>query len=216
MSPREGSGGRRGFPVVVAAPSGTGKTTVCRQVVARDGEIELSVSHTTRPQRTGEVEGADYHFVDPAEFRRLVAEGAFLEWAVYNDHHYGTSWAAVDEPLQRGRDVLLEIEVQGARQVRERREDARFVFLLPPSLAALRERLEGRGTDSPQEIARRLEVARRELEAGLAFDYAVTNDRLEDCVARVLDILAAERRGDPAPLRTELAPAPAIAKLLEG
>jgi len=215
MSAVEGRGGRRGFPVVVAAPSGTGKTTVCREVVARDGEIEFSVSHTTRPQRPGETDGSDYHFVDLAGFRRLVAEDAFLEWAVYNDHHYGTSWAAVDEPLGRGHDVLLEIEVQGARLVRERRADARFVFLLPPSLAALRERLEGRGTDGPQEIARRLEVARRELREGVAFDYAVTNDRLDDCVTRVLDILAAERRGAPAPLRTELAPAPAIAKLLE-
>jgi guanylate kinase len=208
--------GRQGFPVVVAAPSGTGKTTVCREVVARDPEIEFSVSHTTRPQRPGETDGSDYHFVDLAGFRRLVAEDAFLEWAVYNHHHYGTSWAAVDEPLRRGHDVLLEIEVQGARQVRERRADARFVFLLPPSLAALRERLERRGTDGPEEIARRLRVARGELEEGLRFDYAVPNDRLADCVDTVLGILAAERRGDTAALRARLAPGPAVAVLLDG
>ena len=168
-----------------------------------------------RPQRPGETDGSDYHFVDPAGFDRLVAEGAFLEWAVYNDQRYGTSWAAVDEPLGRGHDVLLEIEVQGARQVRERRDDARFVFLLPPGLGALRERLERRGTDTPEEIERRLRVARRELEEGPRFDYAVANDRLEDCVERVLEILAAERRGDTAALRARHAPAPAVARLLQ-
>jgi guanylate kinase len=205
---------RRGFPVVVAAPSGTGKTTVCREVVSRDAGIEFSVSHTTRPRRPGERDGVDYHFVTADEFERLVQAGAFLEWAVYNDHRYGTSWAALDAPLAAGHEVLLEIEVQGARQVRARRSDARFVFLLPPSLAVLRERLERRGTDSPDVIARRLELARQELREGTLFDYAVTNDRLEDCVEQVLEILAAERAGDTALLRARHAPGAAVAKLL--
>ena len=205
----------QGFPVVVAAPSGTGKTTVCQRVVVADPRIEFSVSHTTRPQRAGETDGVDYHFVKLDAFERLVAEGAFLEWAVYNGNRYGTSWDAIDEPLRAGRDVLLEIEVQGSRQVRERRSDARFVFLLPPSLATLRERLERRGSDGPESIARRLECARGEIEEGLRFDYAVVNDRLDACVDQVLAILAAERAGDVAALRARHAPGPAVAKLLD-
>jgi guanylate kinase len=156
----------------------------------------------------------DYHFVTPAEFERLVAEGAFLEWAVYNGNRYGTSWAALDEPLHRGRDLLLEIEVQGARQVREKRADARFIFLLPPTLATLRERLEQRGSDAAAAIAERLAIARREIAEGARFDYAVVNDRLDDCVGEVLAILAAERVGDTARLRARHAPGPAIEKLL--
>jgi len=196
---------RRGFPVVVAAPSGTGKTTVCREVVKRDGRIVFSVSHTTRPKRPGEEDGKDYHFVDDAEFMRLVEAGAFLEWAVYNGRRYGTSMDSIDAPLREGLDVLLEIEVQGARQVRERRPDACFVFLLPPSLAVLRQRLKNRGTDGPEEVERRLEVARSELDAVREFDYAVTNDDLEACVASVLEILSAERSGDIAGVRERFA-----------
>jgi guanylate kinase len=206
---------RTGFPVVVAAPSGTGKTTVCRRVVARDPRIVFSVSHTTRRMRAGEKDGHDYHFVGTEAFRAMTERGAFLEWAVYNDHHYGTSFAAIDAPLNEGLDVLLEIEVQGARQVRARRPDARMVFLLPPSLAALRDRLAGRGTDSPEQIERRLSVARKELGEAPLFDYAVVNDDLETCVATVLDVVAAERRGEAAALRERLAPGPALERLLD-
>lgn len=201
------------FPVVVAAPSGTGKTTVCREVVARDEKVVFSVSHTTRPRRAGEVDGEDYYFVATEQFRQLVADGAFLEWAVYNDHHYGTSWAAVDAPLASGRDVLLEIEVQGARQVRARRSDARFIFLVPPSTKALRDRLEQRGTDSGIEIERRLELAFRELQAIRDFDYAIVNEELETCVRHVLEILAAERRGEVGELRRRFATELALERL---
>jgi guanylate kinase len=201
------------LPVVVAAPSGTGKTTVCRLVVERDPEIEFSISHTTRPRRGPERDGVDYHFVPEAEFVRLVEADAFLEWAVYNGQRYGTSRQAIEGPLQGGHDVLLEIEVQGARQVRERRSDARFVFLVPPSFETLRSRLSLRGTDTPEQIERRLEVARRELESIGDFDYAVVNDDLETCVQDVLAILAAERRGDCAGLRERFDPARAAARL---
>ena len=207
---------RTGFPVVVAAPSGTGKTTVCREVVARDAQIEFSVSHTTRAQRPRERDGVDYHFVSPEEFSRLIAAGAFLESAVYNGNRYGTSWAAIDAPLAAGRDLLLEIEVQGARQVRAKRGDARFIFLVPPSFATLRERLERRAEDSAGEIAARLELARQELAEGAHFDYAVENDELERCVGEVLEILAAERAGDTARLRERHAPRRVIARLLAG
>lgn len=202
-----GSGADQGIPFVVAAPSGTGKTTVCRQVVGRDDRISFSVSHTTRPKRDAEVDGRDYCFVDASAFRRLVAAGAFLEWAEYNGNLYGTSWEAIDRGLAGGRDVLLEIEVQGARQVRARRVDARLIFLLPPSMQELERRLQGRGTDSQEEIRRRLEVANRELEAIGDFDYAVTNDELERSVASLLEIIRAERNGSAGALRERFSPA---------
>jgi guanylate kinase len=204
---------RTAFPVVVAAPSGTGKTTVCRAVVERDPEIVFSVSHTTRRRRAGERNGEHYHFVESEEFQRMVADGAFLEWAEYNECKYGTSWAAIDAPLASGVDVLLEIEVQGARQVRERRTDARFIFLLPPSISALRARLERRGTDSEAQIERRLELASRELEAIHAFDYAVVNEELETCVRNVLEILEGERRGEAQALRRRFATEAALERL---
>ena len=197
----------QGIPFVVAAPSGTGKTTVCRRVVAQDDHLSFSISHTTRRKRDGEVDGRDYCFVDEPEFRRLVAEGAFLEWAEYNANLYGTSWDAIDSGLAGGRDVLLEIEIQGARQVRARRPDARLIFLLPPSMQELERRLQGRGTDSQDEIRRRLEVAKRELEAICDFDYAVTNDELDACVANVLEIIRAERDGSTSALRERFSPA---------
>ncbi|HVH18079.1 MAG TPA: guanylate kinase [Myxococcota bacterium] len=204
---------RAGFPLVVAAPSGTGKTTVCRALVARDPQLVFSVSHTTRRQRPGEQDGRDYHFVPETEFRRMKDAGAFLEWAVYNDHLYGTSFAAIDAALADGRDVVLEIEVQGARQVRERRADARLVFLLPPSWQALEARLRGRGTDGDEEITRRLRVAEGELAAACDFDYAVVNDEVESCVRELAGIVAAERRGDVASLRARFAPGPALERI---
>jgi len=206
-------GRRRGIPFVVAAPSGTGKTTVCRRVLASDENVVFSVSHTTRAPRAGEREGVDYHFVSPAEFDRLVAAGAFLEWAVYNGNRYGTSWEAIEAPLAAGRDVLLEIEVQGAGQVRDRRDDARLIFLLPPSMEVLEARLQGRGTDSPEQVASRLRLAREELAALERFDYAVVNDDLPRCVAEVGEIIAAERRDDTGEIRRRFAPAAARARL---
>jgi guanylate kinase len=186
---------RRGLPFVISAPSGTGKTTVCRRVVAADPEVVLSVSHTTRRARAGECEGVDYHFVSEPEFRRLVGEGAFLEHALYSGNLYGTSWAAIEAPLAQGCDVLLEIETEGARQVRERRADAVLVFLLPPSLAALEKRLRGRGTDDEEEVARRLEIARREFQSVGLFDVFVVNDDPERATAEVLAIIRAARAG---------------------
>jgi guanylate kinase len=184
------------LPIVVSAPSGTGKTTVCRALVGSDPELEFSVSHTTRAARPGERDGVDYHFVDEETFLRLVQEDRFVEHAEYNGRLYGTSHDAIDEPLARGHDVLLEIEVQGAAQIHERRPDARFVFLVPPSLKVLEQRLRGRGTDAPEVVARRLAIAGNELRAVSGFDYVVVNDRLEDAIAAVREILAAERAGD--------------------
>jgi guanylate kinase len=203
----------RGIPFVVAAPSGTGKTTVCLALRDRDPKLVFSVSHTTRSQRSTEEDGKHYHFVSDAQFQRLIAEKAFLEWAFYNGKRYGTSWTAIEGPLDEGRDVLLEIEVQGARQVRERLPEARLIFLLPPSEQVLVERLKGRGTDSAEEVATRLRTARDELKAVEEFDYAVFNDDLEDCVAELQRIIAAERAGKAAELRRRFAPAAAAARL---
>jgi guanylate kinase len=195
------AGAHRGIPFVVTAPSGTGKTTVCRAVLERDPGIRFSVSHTTRRPREGEREGLDYHFVSVEEFERLIAEGGFLEHAEYGGNHYGTSRWALEEPLEAGYDLFLEIEVQGARQVRERRSDARFIFLLPPSMEVAAERLSRRGTDSPETIERRLTVAREEVMAADFFDYAVVNDQFEETVASVIEIVDSERRGSDSAVR---------------
>lgn len=184
-----------GIPFVVAAPSGTGKTTVCRMLVERDPRLRFSVSHTTRAPRPGEEDGEQYHFVSPAQFEALVRDGAFIEHAEYAGFRYGTSWKAIDGPLAEGLDLLLEIEVQGATQIRQRRADARFVFLLPPTPAEAERRLRARGQDDPAAIERRVEFMRRELPAVVDFDYVVVNDDLERCVAGLQEIVEAERAG---------------------
>lgn len=207
------SEGRRGLLFVISAPSGTGKTTVCREVVARDPGIAFSISHTTRAMRPNEVNGRDYHFVAPDEFERLVAQGAFVEHAVYAGNRYGTSWASLDVPLAAGRDLLLEVDVQGALQLRERRRDARFLFLLPPSRAELVRRLTGRGTDSAGAIALRLAAVDAELRAVHAFDYAVVNDDVERAASALLEIIAAERAGDTRAVRARWDRARVVASL---
>ncbi len=201
---------RSGVPIVIAAPSGAGKTTVCRRLVELEDNVMFSVSHTTRGMRSGERDGEDYHFVESAEFQRMIDAGEFLEWAVYGGNHYGTSWAAIKEPLAQGRDVLLEIEVQGARQVRERLEGARLVFLLPPSLKVLEDRLQGRGTDSVEQIAARLKIAGSEFEAVEEFEFAVVNDVVERCVDDLRTVLHAERVGELAELKQRFSPRAAL------
>ena len=185
----------RGHVFVIAAPSGTGKTTLCRRILEEDPGLEISVSHTTRKPRAGELDGVDYHFVDTPEFRRLNDEDAFLEHASYNGNNYGTSWRAIEAPLEAGRDVVLEIEVQGAAQVRERMPSACLIFLLPPSLRILEERLRGRNTDDEDVIQKRMALVDNELDAARLFDYAIVNDDLEVAVQQVLDVIAAVRAG---------------------
>ena len=159
-------------------------------------ELELSVSATTRPPLPGERDGIDYHFLSDAEFDRRLEQGDFVEHARYSGRRYGTLRSELDRRLERGRPVVLEIEVQGARQVRRTMPSAIQVFIAPPSLEALRARLLGRGTDGPEEVARRLDVARQELEAQPEFAHVVVNDRLEDAVDRLVEIV--ERPGAPA------------------
>ncbi|MAG32214.1 MAG: guanylate kinase [Deltaproteobacteria bacterium] len=184
-----------GHVFVIAAPSGTGKTTICRRILEADSKLEVSVSHTTRRPRAGEEDGVDYHFVSDKAFRELAESGDFLEHAEYGGNAYGTSWRAIEEPLEAGHDVVLEIEVQGAAQVRERRPSACLIFLLPPSLEILEDRLRGRGTDSEAVIQRRMALVDRELAAAKIFDYAVVNEDLDEAVAQVLDVVAAVCEG---------------------
>jgi guanylate kinase len=181
---------------VITGPSGVGKGTLIAGLLERIPELELSVSATTRPPREGEVEGRDYHFLDPAEFDRRVAEGAFLEHATYSGNRYGTLRGEVEKCLQSGKSLVLEIEVQGARQVRDAMAESVPMFLKPPSVEALRRRLEGRGTDDPEAIDRRLETAREELDAEAEFAYVVVNDDVERAAAELERIVRRELDSD--------------------
>ncbi|MEB3318275.1 MAG: guanylate kinase [Cyanobacteriota bacterium] len=164
---------------VLTGPSGVGKGTLVRALLARHPELWLSISATTRSPRAGEVEGEHYFFLSPERFARQVEEGGFLEWASFAGNRYGTPRAAVEEKLAAGRPVLLEIEVEGARQVRRSFPAGRQIFVAPPAFAELERRIRGRGTDAEEAIQRRLARARQELEAAAEFDAVLINDNLE-------------------------------------
>lgn len=185
--------GGSGLVVVIAGPSGVGKGTVTARVRAALPDAEFSVSATTRHPRAGERDGVDYRFVDDAGFDALVAGDALVEWAAYAGHRYGTPRAPLEAALAEGRVVLLDIEVQGALQVKARLPNALLVFLEPPDPAELERRLRARGTDDEAAIARRMATAAAELAARDRFDLVVVNDDLDACVARVLAGIAARR-----------------------
>jgi guanylate kinase len=181
----------RGRLYVIAAPSGAGKTTLVKALMEREPYLGFSVSYTTRKARANEVEGRDYHFIAPDQFDGMIRRGEFLEHAKVYDNAYGTGLKAVESALQRGERLLLEIDWQGARQVRARLPAARSIFILPPTRASLEERLKGRSTDSAAVIARRLQDADRDIGHFREFDYVVINDRFE----KALEDLCAIVRG---------------------
>lgn len=180
---------------VITGPSGVGKGTLIRGLLGEVPELELSVSATTRKPRPGEHPGVDYHFLSPDEFSRHVAAGDFLEHAAYSGHQYGTLRSEVERRLAEGRPVVLEIELQGARQVRAAMPEAVAVFIAPPSREALRARLVGRGTDTPQEVETRMQTAEGELEAQREFAHVVVNDRLEQATAELAGVVRHELDG---------------------
>jgi guanylate kinase len=179
---------------IVAAPSGAGKSTLVNALLEREPGISLSISHTTRPPRPGEEYGRHYYFVERAEFEREVAEGSFLEHAEVHGNFYGTSRRTVQGLLQQGRDVLLEIDWQGAAQIRKAKPDCVSVFILPPSRAELERRLRGRGSDSAEVIERRLRNSRGEIAHAHEFDYIIVNDRFEDALDGLRAIVRAVRQ----------------------
>ena len=174
---------------VLSGPSGVGKSTVVAELSRTCPQIWVSVSVTTRPPRPGEVDGREYHFVDGREFDRLVAGGALLEWAWFAGHRYGTPRAPLAERLEAGVACLLEIDVAGARQVRQAKPDARFVFLAPPSWDELVRRLTGRGTEPPEVLARRLERAREELAAASEFEITLVNTSVQDVCRQLIALM---------------------------
>lgn len=185
---------RRGVMLVLASPSGAGKSSISRAIFAQDPNISLSVSVTTRARRTDELDGRDYHFIDVAEFERMRAAGELLESAEVHGNFYGTPRGHVEEKLAQGRDILFDIDFQGTLQLLERaREDMVTVFILPPSIRELRKRLERRAQDSKAVIDKRLKNARIEMDHFAEYDYVIINRDLEDSVQKVRTILAAAR-----------------------
>jgi guanylate kinase len=184
---------RRGVPILLTAPSGTGKTTLCRKVLSVVRDVTLSVSHTTRPVRLGEVGGVDYHFVGREEFEARIARGGFLEWATVHGNLYGTGAEWRDDWIDQGRDVLFDVDVQGASRLSAVFPGAAKLFLLPPSFAVLEARLRNRGSDSEEVIQRRLRNARREILECRKFHHVIVNDDLDLAAETFIGLIRAER-----------------------
>lgn len=187
----------QGTLYIFAAPSGAGKTSLVKALLDKSDGIEVSVSHTTRAPREGEVDGVNYHFTDVTAFNAMVNEGAFLEHAQVFDNLYGTARANIEDRLAAGVDVILEIDWQGARQVRQQFPDSLGVFILPPSRRALEDRLRGRGQDGDEVIARRMRDAESEMSHYAEFDYLVINDDFETALEELKAIITANRLRSP-------------------
>ena len=183
----------RGLLIVVSGASGTGKGTVCKKLLSELPNVHYSISATTRQPRQGEVDGREYYFISEDEFKRWIADGKFLEYAEVYGNFYGTPLTKIEERLNRGEDVLLEIDVQGALNVKRKCPDGVYIFLLPPSLDELKCRIEGRGSETPDSLKRRLQAAVAEIQIGREYDYAVVNDTVDEAVAQIEAILVAER-----------------------
>lgn len=184
---------RKGLLLVVSGPSGAGKGTICKALLNKNDKIKLSVSATTRKPRNGEVHGVNYFFIEKEEFTRMVENGEFLEHAQIYDNFYGTPKAAIIECLEKGQDVILEIEMQGARQIKEVYPEGVFIFVLPPSLEELKSRIVGRGTETQEEIEKRFSCAFEEINQIVNYDYFIVNEDIEKSVNDVEAIILSEK-----------------------
>ena len=184
---------RKGLLLVVSGPSGAGKGTICKALLNKNDQIKLSVSATTRKPRNGEVHGVNYFFIEKEEFTKMIENGEFLEYAQIYDNFYGTSKAAIIECLEKGQDVILEIEMQGARQIKEVYPEGVFIFVLPPSLEELKSRIVGRGTETQEEIEKRFSCAFEEINQIVNYDYFIVNEDIEKSVSDVEAIICAEK-----------------------
>ena len=184
---------REGILFVVSAPSGAGKTSLCKEIVLWVDNLQHSISYTTRAPRPGEVPDVDYHFVDQKTFLRMVEEGAFVEWAVVHGNYYGTHRGELQALLDQGVDVILDIDSQGAMQIRKQCENGVFIYILPPSFEDLERRLRARRGDAPEEIARRMARAREEVRDYVVYDYLIINDDFQKALEHLKAIVTAER-----------------------
>lgn len=178
---------------ILSAPSGAGKSSLINALLAKHHDMQLSVSHTTRAPRAGETDGVHYHFVSVDEFKQLIAQGVFLEWAEVFGNFYGTSRQAIATELAKGRDVFLDIDWQGAQQIRPQVPGVQSVFILPPSVAELEKRLNGRGTDSAETIARRMQQAKSEISHYPEYDYVLVNDDFQQCLRDFEAVVLSQR-----------------------
>lgn len=183
----------RGLLIVISGPSGAGKGTICKSFLERNKEVALSVSATTRDPRKGEVDGINYHFVSRDEFKNRIEEDDFLEYAEVYDNFYGTPRSNVEELLESGRDVILEIDIQGALKVKENASDGVFVFILPPSMSELRQRIINRGSETKESLMKRFKSAYQEINFLSKYNYAVVNDKVDVAVEKLEAIIAAEK-----------------------
>jgi guanylate kinase len=195
QSKGKGSGApkRRGLLLVVSAPSGAGKTTLCREMAHTVSGLQYSISYTTRTPRKGEVSGKDYFFVSEPEFMQMVRQEEFAEWARVHNHLYGTHAGFLKRTMDGGTDVLLDVDVQGAKLLKKRFPEGVFIFVLPPSMETLMERLRDRRSDTPEEIERRFRVAKEEIRNFVDYDYLIINDKIKKAIRDLESIILAER-----------------------
>jgi len=188
---------KHGRLFIVSAPSGAGKTTLCNAVLQTFPNLAYSISHTTRPPRPGEQHGVDYFFISETEFKKKITDGVWAEWAKVHDHFYGTSARFIDRELAAGKDILLDIDFNGARQILVRYPDSISVFIMPPSYESLEKRLIGRGTDSPETIAKRLKTAKNEMAKKDHYQHIVVNDVLSEAIQTLAAIISSHGTGKP-------------------
>ena len=185
---------QEGLPIIISAPSGAGKTTLCQALKKRLPDLNFSVSHTTRSPRNNEQNGVDYHYISKEKFLEMTDRGEFLEWAKIHGNYYGTARTNVENTLQKGKDLVLELDVQGVEALRNLKYKGVYIFILPPSMQELEKRLTKRGTESDDQIKQRLEAGKKEIAKSHLYDFAVTNVDIDESVETILSIILAEKK----------------------